>query len=343
MTWHASGAAFWLKDTDRLARLNPITIEVVVSTAGVQGFKQRLLVNGQTITRTFQRDEVVYFREFHPTDDLGKGTAKLEVAKNAILAEYEAQRYIKSFFENDATPGLLMHTEQQIVKTELDKLKTWWTTTFTGAKNKHKVGWVDQGMDATVLTSDLRAMALTEVRDEARRDICAIFGVDPILIGSMGKGSFSNTHEARLGADAGGDPAAWGLLLERDQQGAGGRHRRGCRAGDGDRRDPDPARGQGQAGDPAHGSARQAKVVTVEFVRKSLGIPEDAGPSTDEIKAEADKQLEAEAQAKQPEDMAKWQRKAMKALRAGHSANVPFDTDFSRDAPGGNQGPSGAS
>lgn len=322
-----NGAAFWLKDADRIARLNPITIEVVVSTAGVQGFKQRLLVNGQTITRTFQRDEVVYFREFHPTDDLGKGTAKLEVAKNAILAEYEAQRYIKAFFENDATPGLLMHTEQQIVKTELDKLKQWWATTFTGAKNKHKVGWVDQGMDATVLTSDLRAMALTEVRDEARRDICAIFGVDPILIGSMGKGSFSNTHEARLAM-------MQEVILPR-----------GDYFSDVINKELVDAIDEGVELEMATDeipilqedkdllAARlklmlEANVITVEFFRKEMGIPEDAGPSTDEIKAEAEKQLQAEAQAKQPEDMAKWQRKAMKALRAGHSANVPFDTDF---------------
>ena len=109
-----NGAAFWLKDRDRLARLNPITIEVVINNKGVTGFKQRIYCPAaQTIRTDVPRDEVVYFREYHPTDDLGKGTAKLDVAKNAILAEYEAQRYIKSFFENDATPGLLMHTEQR--------------------------------------------------------------------------------------------------------------------------------------------------------------------------------------------------------------------------------------
>jgi phage portal protein BeeE len=213
-----------------------------------------------------------------------------------------------------------MHTEQMIVKTELDKLKGWWEATFSKAKNHHKVAWVDQGMDATVLNTDLRSMALTEVRDEARRDICAIFGVDPILIGAMGKGSFSNTHEARLSlmqevilprGDYLSDVINAELVAYLDE---GVELEMAT--------DELPILQE----DKDKKAARlklmlDANVITVEFFRKEMGIPEDAGPSTDEIKAEADKALEAQ----KPEALNKWAKKATNALRAGRGANVAFD------------------
>jgi len=323
-----SGAAFWLKESGGLSRLNPNTIEVMVTSTGVTGFKQRVFMPGGDVDeKTFRRDEVIYFREFHPTDDLGKGIAKMEIAKNAILAEYEAQRYVRAFFENDAIPGLLLHTEQDVPQSNLDALKAWWKVNFQGAKNKHKVAFVDKGLEAQILSTDLRAMALAEVRDEARRDICAIFGVDPILVGSMGKGSFSNTHEARMSLiqevilpriDEYFDVINVELVDPMDE---------------GVKLEPATDKIPILQEDQDKLATRLAmlldkKVITVEFMREELGIPEDAGPSTEEIRAEADKQFEAEAQARKPEDMAKWQKKAMKALRAGKSANVSFDTDF---------------
>ena len=176
----------------------------------------------------------------------------------------------------------------------------------------------------TVLSSDLRAMALTEVRDEARRDICAIFGVDPILMGSMGKGSFSNTHEARLSlmqevilprGDYFSNVINTELVDALD---------RACKLEMATDEIPILQEDKDKLATRLSGMLDD-NVITVEFFREQMGIPEDAGPSTEEIKAEAEKQLEA--QAEKPPVAGQWQKKAMKALRAGHSANVPFDTD----------------
>jgi HK97 family phage portal protein len=188
------GAGYWLKDVDRLTRLNPNTIKVKRDRVGIQGFIQTI---AGVAPQTFAREDVVYFREFHPTDDLGPGVPIMSVVKTAVLAEYEASRYVQAFFENDAMPGLLLSTERDVQKKFIDDLLTWWVEKFSGRGKHHKVAFMDKGFEAKILTSNLREMALKDVRDQARRDICAGFGVPMILAGSMDEATYANAQEAR--------------------------------------------------------------------------------------------------------------------------------------------------
>ena len=92
------GAAYWLRDVDMLKRLNPATIDAVKTRDGISGFEQT--IDGKIVNR-FKREEIVYFREYHPADDLGTGVAVMDVIKKAVDTEYEALLYIEAFWKND--------------------------------------------------------------------------------------------------------------------------------------------------------------------------------------------------------------------------------------------------
>jgi HK97 family phage portal protein len=322
------GAAYWLKDVDRLVRLNPNTMEVQTSAKGITGFKQTVYTQGKQETRTFAPEQIVYFREFHPTDDLGPGVAAIDVAKPAILAEYEARRYVRAFFQNDAIPGMLLTTPQEVPQTELDKLRDWWYDKFRGAKNHHKVAFVDRDLTAQILTTDLTSMALSEVLDQARKDICAAFQVPDILVGNMTESTYANAAEARQfmmeevtipRADYYQDAINTQLVepydmnvgfewaydeLEILQEDANAKADRLIKL----------------LGENA---------VDLDYLRDELGIPQDAGPSPEEVEAkkeQARQDMQAQMQQKPTGDMAKWRKKAIKALKAGASPNVPFET-----------------
>jgi len=163
------GCAFWLKDVDIVERLNAGTIRIKANSQGIQKFIQR--IKGEDVNN-FNREEVVYFREYNPETDLEKGTSVMDVLKLPLSQEYEAAKYVEAFFKNDATPAVLLTTDQTVSEPEMNKVLAWWKKRFRGTRQKGKVGFADRGMKADILSSSLKDMVLVELRNQAREDIC---------------------------------------------------------------------------------------------------------------------------------------------------------------------------
>lgn len=192
------GAAYWLRDVDILKRLNPSTIEVKRTVNGITGFKQTLYgPSGEETVNNFSRDEIIYFREYHPDDDLGPGIPIMQILKSSIDTEFEAERMVKSHFQNDAIPGLLLTTEQTVPEDEANRILRWWNRRFQGSSNKGKVGIADRGLKAEILAESIRENAVIELLDSAHKDICVGFQVPSILIGDMLDSTYANAQEAR--------------------------------------------------------------------------------------------------------------------------------------------------
>lgn len=303
------GAAYWLFDADRLQRLNPNTVKVKRSSKGIQGFVQTIEGKQQTM---IDRDDVAYFREYHPDDDLGPGVDPLSVVKQAVKTEYEANRYITAFFENDALPGLLMTTDQTVPQKEMNKLKAWWEEKFKGAKKSHKTAWVDRGLDAKILSSSLEEMALKVVRDEARRDICTAFQVPMVLVGSLDASNYATAKQARL-------MFIMDEMIPRAEYYASVINNELIQKLDPNVKfefafDELPILQEDKDGKALRlVGLLTAGAISPEFLRQEMGYPETAAP--------------AEGAAALVPDQGAWLRKAMKSLKRGRNADVPFETD----------------
>ncbi len=193
-----NGAALWLRDVDILKRLDPTTIKVKKTSSGISGFKQTLtLPDGTTEINNFSREEVIYFREYHPEDDLDFGIPVAEVCKKSIKAEIEALLMLEAFFKNDAVPGLVFTSEQDVSEKESRRFLAWWKSKFAGARKKGKVGIVGRGLKPTVVGTNMREAAVRELMEHVTGDICKAMRVDPILVGGNVSATYENLNESR--------------------------------------------------------------------------------------------------------------------------------------------------
>jgi len=194
------GVAYWEKvrggrsgQPKGLMRLNPTTMQLKADSTGIQGFIQRV-PGAQQYERLFQRKDVVYFREYHPSNDLG-GLSKLSVAMAAASAGINTAEYTAAFFKNYAVPPLVFSTDQNIDESTLDKMVDWWRRRFSGKSQQHKAGFTTHGMKPNIIGYPTKDLALGELLNEVRRDICAVFRVPPALAGAWEAANYATAKE----------------------------------------------------------------------------------------------------------------------------------------------------
>ena len=192
------GSAYWLKvrggsEVQHIMRLNPATMKVKSDKQGISNFEQK--IDGKVTP--FEREDVVYFHSYHPQDDFG-GLSPTQIALAAIDAEINAEKYVGAFFENYAMPAVLLSTEQSVGEPELKRRQRLWERWFKKVEKQHSVAMVDKGLKATTIGYSLKELAMDAVRKEARRSICAVYGVPTTIAGAWEAANFATIKEERL-------------------------------------------------------------------------------------------------------------------------------------------------
>lgn len=309
MLLHGSG--YWLHDVDIIERLAAGTMRVDADSAGIKRFVQRM--RGKDVNN-FKREDVCYFREYHPETDLQPGTPVMDVIKLAMAQEYEPSKYVEAFFKNDATPSTLLTSDQVVSDQEMNKVLAWWKKRFQGSRNKGKLGFADRGMKVETLSTSLKDMALIEIRNQAREDICTAFEVPKILL-SMEEATFANAVEARkymiedliVPRSAYYAAAINSQLIEKIDPSVTFEFF------------PDELPILMENLDKKWKRLDQAEkggILSKDYVREQMGWPESAAPVESESTTDTvDPTLRS------------WKRKAVKAFKRGESADVDFVTD----------------
>ena len=194
------GKAYWLKVRGGrggaprgLMRLNPSTISLEADSSGISGFKQR--IGAKDVI--YPREDVVYFHEYHPTNDLG-GLSPMSVAITAVNAGVNAAEFTAAFFDNYAMPPVLISpAEGNVDAGIIDRFVAEWNRRFRSESKQHKVGFMGRGVKVDVIGYPMKDLALKEVLDEVRRDTCGVFHVPPAMAGAWEAANFASSKEQR--------------------------------------------------------------------------------------------------------------------------------------------------
>ncbi len=130
----------------------------------------------------FDKRDLIAFRYFNPETPY-YGLSPTEVLRQAILADVKAIDWNRLFFENDATPGMVLVTDQALTTSQAQEVEARWEAKHRGVGNAHRTHVFGSGLRPERYTPTHRDMQFLNLRAWSREEILAAYGVPPIIVG----------------------------------------------------------------------------------------------------------------------------------------------------------------
>ena len=128
------------------------------------------------------------------------GLSPLQPAASVINLDQAQIQYGKTAFQNSGVIGGMLKLSRRIQNEEqANQIRSRWRSTF-GGNNMHKLAILDEDATYEKVGSTMEELAFPALRDMTESRICMVFGVPPIIVGSvvgLDRATYSNYREAR--------------------------------------------------------------------------------------------------------------------------------------------------
>lgn len=182
-----------INDT-RLERLRPDWVKIIsAEQVDVETGNSYREVIGYAYSEGGQGNPV-----FYPVDEVAhwspvpdplapwRGMSWLTPVVREINADLTMSVYEQKFFDNAATPNMLIKYQGNVSPDWMAKLKDQIQSSHAGAENSNKTLILDNGADVTVVGSNNKDMGFTTLREAGEVRIAAAGGTPPIVAGLQG-------------------------------------------------------------------------------------------------------------------------------------------------------------
>jgi len=181
----------WTKRPDRM--------KVIPGTTGVIGYEHE--VNGQKfrwpVNFVTQQSAILHIKLFHPLNDW-YGMSPIEAAAKGIDIHNQANAWNISLLQNNANPGGILSTDQELQDTQVNRLGKLIKEKWAGVANAGKPIVLWNGMKWQSLGFSPKDMDWITAQNTTARDIAHAFGYPPFLLGLPGNSTFNNMESAKL-------------------------------------------------------------------------------------------------------------------------------------------------
>jgi phage portal protein BeeE len=201
MEWHAglTGNAFVARQPNRLRVLRPDWVSVVWGSelepddpigaidAEVIGYVYRnggfTAANDNTKIRTMLPDEVAHWSPIPDPESPGMGQSWVTSALNDIQADRAATQHKLMFFQNGATPNMVVKGIPAMTKDQFDEIVDMIEDRHTGVANAYRTLYLTAGADATVVGADLKQLDFKATQGAGETRISLLGRVPAALLG----------------------------------------------------------------------------------------------------------------------------------------------------------------
>lgn len=200
-----AGNSFTRNAGTRLERLRPDRVALIVAEMD-DGTEQVVAYEYDRCGRGFGEMEEIYLPDevahWSPIPDptaLYRGMSWLTPVVQEINADMAMTSHKQAFFENSATPNLVIKYAQKLNREQFDTVRERWEARHGGSTNSWKTAILDNGSDISAVGHSFEQMAFTGVQAAGENRIAAASGVPGIVVGlkeGLDAASYSNYGQA---------------------------------------------------------------------------------------------------------------------------------------------------
>ncbi len=140
------------------------------------------------------KNDIIHFKMPDAFDEYW-GLSPLYTAARYGDIDLQASDFLRAYFKNRGIPSGMLQFDKPVQKPERDRVRDLWKEQYQGITGWHNVAVLDSNAKYTPLQTGVENMNLENVTSQTETRICMIFGVPPVLIGTMfglSKSTFSN-------------------------------------------------------------------------------------------------------------------------------------------------------
>lgn len=196
-----AGNAFIRDAGSRLERLRPDRVEIVTLLDNDTGAVE-------VVGYVYRRDGIG--EEFYPVEQVAhwapipdplaehKGMSVLTPVVREINSDLAMTTHKQTFFDNAATPNLVIKYNTKLTKETIDRLRDRFNARYSGSTGE-KTMVLDEGADMTIVGNSFEQMAFTDVQKAGEARIAMAASVPPIVAGlqaGLDAATYSNYGQA---------------------------------------------------------------------------------------------------------------------------------------------------
>ncbi len=202
-----AGNSYWTRRGDRLVRLRPDRVTIIIGTDDPDALEVDATVLGYAYTPDatsapvlFDVSEVAHYSPIPDPDASFRGMSWLTPVLEEIDADRAAMRHKGMFFRNGATPNMVVTSDNTMTADQATALKDSLEARFRGVGQAYRTMVLSGGLDVRVVGADLRQLDFKTTQGHGETRIAAAAGVPPVIVGlseGLEASTYSNYAQAR--------------------------------------------------------------------------------------------------------------------------------------------------
>lgn len=183
------GECLWYLKRDSLTDLpqsliilSPSYYQAVIENGVLQGYQIRLF-NHDCIIADPNKGQCIRFSIPSVGGSIYDSQSPLKSLNNAILTEIYSTGFLSQFFKNGSIVPMALISQENLSSDEKTQIKNSFSNQYVGMDNFYKTMLLDGGMTVQQLSSPLTQMEIPNIRDDVRKSILSVMGVNEIVMG----------------------------------------------------------------------------------------------------------------------------------------------------------------